>query len=213
MPLPDDDEEASDSDDSGRKSKMSFSYWGADKITLRKPVTAKQRRALTTQNGIRRGPTSSVTTYNWESSANAKFGTRLLSAESNALPPRPSSRRTGALPPSRQPLIDDTIAVKATVARPAWSENPWTTSTPESKRQREPSKPNPVSATRTPNNNFTTELSSPPEDPGIGMHRQVLAMDSSLAALTEQVPSSSLLDVPRDSREMTPTSPTFITPP
>ena len=184
MPLPDDDEdeEAGDSDDSDRKSKMSFSYWGADKITLQKPVTAKPRQVVPTQNGMRRGPTSGITTYNRESSANAKFGTRLLSAESNALPPRPSSRRTGALPPSRRPLIDDTTAVKATVTRPAWNENPRSTSTPEPKRQRNLSRPGPVVATRTPNNNSTTKLSSPSEDSGVGMYRQVLANDPSLAA-------------------------------
>src|SRR5882757_10001113 len=131
MPLPDDDEdeEAGDSDDSDRKSKMSFSYWGADKITLQKPVTSKPRQVVPIQNGVRRGPTSGITTYNRESSANAKFGTRLLSAEPIVAPPRPSSRRTGAVTPVRRPTIDDTNnVVKATVTRPAWNENPRSTS-------------------------------------------------------------------------------------
>ena len=184
MPLPDDDEdeEAGDSDDSDRKSKMSFSYWGADKITLQKPVTSKPRQVVPTQNGMRRGPTSGITTYNRESSANAKFGTRLLSAEPTTAPPRPSSRRTGALTPVRRPIIDDTAAVKATVTRPAWNENPRSTSTPVPKRQRNTSKPNAVVATRTPNNNSTTRLSSPSEDSGVGMYRQALANDPGLAA-------------------------------
>lgn len=182
MPLPDDDEdeEAGDSDDSDRKSKMSFSYWGADKITLQKPVPPKPRQVVSTQNGMRRGP-AGITTYNRESSANAKFGTRLLSADSVFAPPRPSSRRNGAATPVRRPPLEDTV-VKATITRPAWNENPRSTSTSVPKRQRNTSKPNAVVATRTPNNNSTTKLSSPSEDSGVGMmYRQVLANDPSLA--------------------------------
>jgi len=184
MPLPDDDEdeEAGDSDDSDRKSKMSFSYWGADKITLQKPVTSKPRQIVPTQNGVRRGPTSGITTYNRESSANAKFGTRLLSVEPTVAPPRPSSRRTGAVTPVRRPPPDDTTVVKATVTRPAWNENPRSTSTPVPGRRRNLSRPNAVIATRTPTNNSTTKLSSQSEDSGVGMYRQALANDPSLAA-------------------------------
>ena len=181
MPLPDDDEdeEAGDSDDSDRRSKMSFSYWGADKITLQKPVTSMPRQVTPSQNGVRKGVMPGITTYNRESSANAKFGTRLLSAES--IVPRPSSRRNGAVTPVRRPTLDDTTVVKATITRPAWNENPRSTSTPMPKRQRNTSKPNAVVATRTPNNNSTTKLSSPSEDSGVGMYRQVLANDPSLA--------------------------------
>ena len=174
MPLPDDDEdeEAGDSDDSDRKSKMSFSYWGADKITLQKPITSKPRQVTPSQNGQRKGATSGITTYNRESSANAKFGTRLLSAEPIAA--RSSSRRNGAITPVRRPTMDDTV-VKSTITRTARSDNPRSTSTPVPKRQRTPSKPNAVVATRTPNNNSTTKLSSPSEDSGVGMYRQALA--------------------------------------
>ena len=43
IPIPEDDEDGGgDSDDSDRNSKMSFSYWGADTITLQKPL-AKHR--------------------------------------------------------------------------------------------------------------------------------------------------------------------------
>ena len=174
MPLPDDDEDedAGDSDDSDRKSKMSFQYWGADKVTFQKPVTAKPRQVVPTQNGMRRGPTSGIITYNRAVSANAKFGTRLL----------PSSRRTGALPPSRRPLTDDTTVVKATVTRPAWDGDPRSTSTPEPKRRRNTSRPDPVIATRTPNNNSTTKLSLLLDDHGVGKYRQILANDPSLEA-------------------------------
>ena len=176
MPLPDDDEdgEAGESDDSDRKSKMSFSYWGADKITLQKPITSKPRQVTPSQNGQRKGATSGITTYNRESSANAKFGTRLLSADLPAA--RSTSRRNGAVTPVRRPTMDDTV-VKATITRTARNENPRSTSTPVPvpKRQRTPSKPNAVVATRTPNNNSTTKLSSPSEDSGVGMYRQALA--------------------------------------
>ena len=112
MPLPDDHEdgEAGDSDDSDLKSKMSFSYWGADKITLQKPVTSKTRYV------VRGVPTSRVTTYNRQSSLNAKFGTRLLSAEPLATPPcRPSWQSAPAVTPVRR-RIDKTTMVKSTVS-------------------------------------------------------------------------------------------------
>ena len=48
----DDENEGGDSDDSDRKSKMSFSYWGADKVTLQKPIVKPRTQA---GNGARRG--------------------------------------------------------------------------------------------------------------------------------------------------------------
>jgi len=177
LPLPDDDEdeEAGDSDDSDLKSKRSFSFWGSDKITFQKPVTSKPRQIIPTQNGVHRGPTSAY------ASANVKFGTRLLSAESLVAPPRPSSRRTSAVTPVRRPLIDDT-AVKPTVTRPTWNENPPSTSSPVPNRQSDPSKLNAVVTTRMPKNDSTTRLSSPSDDSGVGMYRQALANDASSAA-------------------------------
>jgi len=57
VPMPDDDEEeeVGDSDDSDRKSKMSFSYWGADKVTLQKPM-AKHRPGPGGPGSRRNGP-------------------------------------------------------------------------------------------------------------------------------------------------------------
>ena len=171
IPLPgdDEDEEAGDSDDSDLKSKMTFSYWGSDKITLQKPVS-KQRRI---------GPTSGIAAYNREIPYNPKFGTRLLPVEPPVAPHRPSSRRAGAVTPFRRPLIDETMT-KSIVTRPAWME-PRSTSSLVPKRQRNTSMPIAVVATRMPNNS-TTRLSSPSEDSGVGMYRQALANDPSLAA-------------------------------
>ena len=86
IPLPDDDERdnGDDSDDSDKKSKMSFSYWGADKVTVQKPVL-KGRAVVATRRG------GGVASYGRESSANAKFGTRLVSDGSTHT--RPASRR------------------------------------------------------------------------------------------------------------------------
>ena len=49
--MPDDDEDGGDSDDSDRKSKMSFSYWGADKITVQKPVIKARGGAPVARRG------------------------------------------------------------------------------------------------------------------------------------------------------------------
>jgi hypothetical protein len=51
------DEKAHESEDSDQKSKMSFSYWGADKITIQRPA-AKMRGKAAAKNAIaaRRGP-------------------------------------------------------------------------------------------------------------------------------------------------------------
>jgi hypothetical protein len=47
VPIPDDDEDDSvDSDDLDRKSKMSFSYWGADKIIIKKPIRVQPRKGV-----------------------------------------------------------------------------------------------------------------------------------------------------------------------
>ncbi|KAJ3756742.1 Dbl domain-containing protein [Lentinula raphanica] len=90
IPMPADDERPgltssahdsdADSSDSDRKSKMSFSYWGADKVTVQRPV------GLSSPSGAGTGGRSAhghavltPSAYSRESSANAKFGTRLVS--------------------------------------------------------------------------------------------------------------------------------------
>ncbi|KIK59783.1 hypothetical protein GYMLUDRAFT_74229 [Collybiopsis luxurians FD-317 M1] len=133
VPMPDDDSDVpnengavngddsdDDSDDSDRKSKMSFSYWGADKVTVQKPTKSTVvrpgmagTRGTRSTRGVRVVPTrrggaggSGISTspaYARESSANAKFGTRLVSGESNGHGhhgsghghARPASRKTG----------------------------------------------------------------------------------------------------------------------
>lgn len=121
IPMPEDKEDSDDGDssDSDKKSKMSFSYWGADKITVQKPVMRGK-----TSPAPRRGAVTA--SYGRESSANAKFGTRLVSDGSN---PRPTSRRPGSTTPAPRPRPATSTATygddgpnysKSTVTRPAW---------------------------------------------------------------------------------------------
>lgn len=174
VPLPDDDEnnDDGDSDDSDKKSKMSFSYWGADKVTVQKPVM-KGRPGT----GLRKGVV--IASYGRESSANAKFGSRLVSDGSSH--PRSSSRRQVTTPMSRrQPPSDDAINyAKSTVTRPAWDTSTRTPLPLPSKRSRNTSQAS--TATKTPVPAMKSPMSSPApsEDSGVGLYRQMLANDPS----------------------------------
>lgn len=180
IPMPDDDEEREmDSDDSDRKSKMSFSYWGADKITVQKPATVKTRPGA---SASRRGGPS----YARESSANAKFGSRLVSAD---LAPshRPVSRRTQATPSIRYRATTEE-SVRATVTRQGPTRSPSTsTHTTPVKRIRNTSQNSgPALSTRTPiSPSASASVKSfgspaPSEDSGVGLYRQMLAKDPTL---------------------------------
>ncbi|KAF9264804.1 Dbl homology domain-containing protein [Marasmius fiardii PR-910] len=178
VPLPDDDDDDDggvDSDDSDRKSKMSFSYWGADKVTVQKPII-KPRVAARRGAG---GPS-----YARESSANAKFGTRLVVSPDQSPHNRPGSRRAAPTTPSRlRPSTND--ETKSTVTRPGWNSN---TST------RTPAAASPIPKQRSRNTSQTSTgfpratttakaMSSPApsDDSGVGLYRQMqmLANDSS----------------------------------
>ena len=97
--MPEDDEdERGYSNDSDRNSKMSFSYWGADTINLQNPLT-KHRPGPGGIGSRRNGPAVS-SGYSRESSANAKFGNRLVSADSLAATASPASRLNVKTPSS-----------------------------------------------------------------------------------------------------------------
>ncbi|KAG5646667.1 hypothetical protein DXG03_002657 [Asterophora parasitica] len=177
VPLPDDDEDGGDSDDSDRKSKMSFSYWGADKVTVQKPMI-KGRAPMNPRRG------SPAASYGRESSANAKFGTRLVSNDnSNSPNSRPASRRTTAVTPTSRrpaPIDDSPNYAKATVTRPAWNTGAGSPAPPPgSKRSRNTSQTS--AATRVASIPAKTLGSpAPSEDSGVGLYRQMLAQDPSL---------------------------------
>ena len=192
--LPDDqDDDDADSSDSDRKSKMSFSYWGADKVTIHKPPpkprnpAAANRRAALTPLG-----------YGRESSANAKFGTRLVASPEphqhrrDYHPPhmRPASRRTQATPTSRRPAQSEdghasarSAVTGTTAVRPAWDASTRSvgTTTPTSMRTRTRNLSQ-TSGARMPTATANKLLASPApsEDSGVGLYRQIIARDSQL---------------------------------
>lgn len=173
IPMPDDDErDGDDSDDSDKKSKMSFSYWGADKITVQKPII--KSRPLAGVN-TRRGNTT--TSYGRESSAIAKFGTRLVS-DGSSHSHRPSSRRQTSTPTSRRPAPSEEGPnyARATITRPAWDAS--TRAPVHHRRQRNTSQPSTTS--RTPAAKGPLSSPAPSEDSGVGLYRQMLANDPSL---------------------------------
>ncbi|PBK96765.1 Dbl homology domain-containing protein [Armillaria gallica] len=166
VPLPADDEDGGmDSDDSDRKSKMSFSYWGADKVTVQKPVI-KGRLAVANP---RRGGAPS---YGRESSANAKFGSRLVSDGSPTA--RAPSRRTGATTPASRRHDD----MKSTVTRPEW--NASTRNVQHKTRVRNTSQTSAAVSSKSTVQPKTVASPAPSEDSGVGLYRQMLAKDPSL---------------------------------
>ena len=184
MPTEEEEEAANDSDDSDRKSKMSFSYWGADKVTLQKPIVKPKPPPV---NGGRR-PATPTTAYARESSANAKFGTRLLQDPAHQVP-RPASRRTGSTPVNRKvtPHSDEGHSVKVTVTRerPTWDSSTRATATPvPNKRTRNVSQTSAATrVTTTPNTNKTLASPAPSEDSGVGFIRNIVNQDPSLNRL------------------------------
>jgi hypothetical protein len=179
VPMPEDkeDDDDGDSSDSDKKSKMSFSYWGADKITVQKPVVRGKPGGAP-----RRGAISA--SYGRESSANAKFGTRLVSDGSNH--PRPSSRRQTATPVSRRPPPSSEEGpnyARATITRPAWDQSTRTPPT-ASKRIRSVSQASKATTTTVNQTALKPPMGSPApsEDSGVGLYRQMLAQDPSLSS-------------------------------
>ncbi|KAH9063378.1 Dbl-like domain-containing protein [Lactarius vividus] len=181
VPMPDDDEDGGvDSDDSDRKSKMSFSYWGADKITLQKPIA--KHRPVPGGLGTRRNGPIVPSGYSRESSANAKFGSRLVSPDSSA-GARPSSRRTVTPSGRRAAASDEGHSIKVTVTRPAWDGSTRTpaTSVQSAKRSRNTSQNSAATRTTTaPPINKVLSSPAPSEDSGVGLYRQMMANDLSL---------------------------------
>ncbi|KAG6818185.1 hypothetical protein H0H87_000090 [Tephrocybe sp. NHM501043] len=174
VPLPaDDEEDDNESDDSDKKSKMSFSYWGADKVTVQKPLIKNSRATPASRRG------GAAASYGRESSANAKFGTRLVSGDSTTAI-RPASRRTqAATPASRRANLDDSSNyAKATVTRPAWGAGAGSPAPPpSSKRSRNTSQTSAATRVTIPAKPVTPV---PSEDSGVGFYRQYIAQDSSL---------------------------------
>lgn len=184
VPMPadnSDDDDGNDSSDSDRKSKMSFSYWGADKVTVQKPIMKAKTRIV--PNTRRGGGPSMSPAYARESSANAKFGTRLVSAgESSSSPRPPSSRRAVVTPTSRRTATTAAASEdshKATVTRPGWNTSTRPAPKMSNARSRNTSQTGSISTTvaRTPVPAAKALSPAPSEDSGVGLYRQIIAKD------------------------------------
>lgn len=166
-----------DSDDSDRKSKMSFSYWGADKVTVHKPLTKSRNTP-----GLSRKGSGAPSSYGRESSANAKFGSRLVTHGDGHLA-RPASRRTQATVVPRRAIHSEEGhgAAKSTVtARPAWDGSTRANSAAQNnpgKRVRNTSGTGSVPVRAS---NKSLASPAPSEDSGVGLYRQLMAQESPL---------------------------------
>ncbi|KAF8654241.1 hypothetical protein AX16_003762 [Volvariella volvacea WC 439] len=181
VPMPADNEDGNSSDDSDKKSKMSFSYWGADKVTVQKPMLKGRIGPH-----ARRGGGVALPSYGRESSANAKFGTRLVSGDGSPNT-RPASRRANTATPVSRRLAQSEEGhnyAKATVTRPAWDTS-TTTSTrtplpPAQKRARNTSQTSTAVKSTVTARNISSSSPAPSEDSGVGLYRQIMANDPTL---------------------------------
>ncbi|KAJ1310394.1 hypothetical protein OPQ81_007132 [Rhizoctonia solani] len=156
-----DEDEGAESDESDRKSKMSFSYWGADRVTVQ-PTARGPNGARVPVRRVPGAPGAYLRDARTESSANAKFGTRL---RESATPERPASR-TGA--GSR------TGARRSESAKPAWGAM---SPIPGSRRGSASLTPvAPVASSSTPRKSTVSASPAPSVDSGIAVY---LAQDRS----------------------------------
>lgn len=190
-----------ESDDSDRKSKMSFSYWGADKVTLTKPMSKRGVPTNASRTAIRVKPQAPSSFAGRQSDKDAKFGTRLRSPEpsqdgSVVGSVRPGSRRMGGPPasPTMTRRGVDSKITNGSMTSVVSSRPGWDTST----RANVVSAAGTVGATggqpakRVRNSSVTsgpprvgnakTLSAVPSEDSGVGMYRQIIAHDPSISS-------------------------------
>ena len=198
---PEEDIGGIESDDSDRKSKMSFSYWGADKVTLTKPMSKRGHSTNASRVTLRTKPQAPSAFAGRQSEKDAKFGTRLRSPEpsqdgSVVGSARPGSRRMGG-PPASPTMTRRNIDSKLTngsMTSVVSSKPGWDTSTraavtsaagsvgaaggQPAKRVRN------ISVTSGPPRvgNAKTLSAVPSEDSGVGMYRQIIAHDPSISS-------------------------------
>jgi len=201
-----DDIEGAESDDSDRKSKMSFSYWGADKVTLTKPIARRGTPTNSSRTQIRTKPQAPSSFAGRQSEKESKFGGRLRTPEpsndgsvigSN----RPVSRRTGAAasPTMARRNLVSTVDSKMTTgsmtslasSRPGWdgstragaagaaSAGAGSAGGQPTKRVRNTS----VTSGPPRVGNAKTLSAVPSEDSGVGMYRQIIAHDPSISSI------------------------------
>ena len=187
----DDETEENDSDDSDSKSKMSFSYWGADKVTLTKANQSK-RAPANSRAPSRAKPQAPSSFAGRSSEKDAKFGTRMRSPEPStvegSVSVRPASRRTGITSP--QPATRRNVASSEdsklgdSTSRPAWGQN--TRATPARSGATPYSRVRNLSQTSVPPtsrviNGKMVGSPAPSEDSGVGMYKRIVAHDPTMS--------------------------------
>lgn len=178
-----------DSDDSDRKSKMSFSYWGADKVTLTKVIPSK-RGPANSRAPSRAKPQAPSSFAGRSSEKESKFGTRMRSPEPSTVEGsvRPASRRTGITSP--QPATRRNVASSEdsklgdiTPSRPAWGQNtraaPVRLATTPYSRARNLSQTSVPPTSRVINGKIVGSP-APSEDSGVGMYKRIVAHDPTM---------------------------------
>jgi hypothetical protein len=178
-----------DSDDSDRKSKMSFSYWGADKVTLTKVVQSK-RGPVNSRAPSRAKPQAPSSFAGRSSEKDAKFGNRMRSPEPSTVEGsiRPASRRTGITSP--QPATRRNVASSEdsrlgdiTPSRPVWGQNtratPVRAGTAPYARARNLSQTSVQPTSRVINGKMVGSP-APSEDSGVGMYKRIVAHDPTM---------------------------------
>lgn len=187
----DDDTEdgENDSDDSDSKSKMSFSYWGADKVTLTK-VNQSKRAPANSRAPSRAKPQAPSSFAGRSSEKDAKFGTRMRSPEPStvegSVSVRPASRRTAITSP--QPATRRNIASSedsklgdSTSSRPAWGQS--TRAAPARSGATPYSRVRNLSQTSVQPTGRGKMVGSPApsEDSGVGMYKRIVAHDPTMS--------------------------------
>lgn len=160
---------------------MSFSYWGADKVTLSHPSLNPKARVPVGRGGSR-GTVAGPSSYSSrESSANAKFGSRLVHGSDLLSSTKTASRKasTPSSQASRRPNGVSTEDAKATTtsSRPAWDGSTRAASIPAAGARR----PRNLSqGSGQPPRLGKLASPAPSEDSGVGLYRQMMAQDPSL---------------------------------
>ena len=172
---------------------MSFSYWGADKVTLTKVATSK-RTPSNSRAPSRAKPQAPSSFAGRSSEKDAKFGTRMRSPEPSTVVEgsvsiRPASRRTviaSPQPVTRRNLTssEDSKLGDSISSRPAWGQNTRATpvrfGTTPYLRARNLSQTS-VQPTSRVINGKTVGSPAPSEDSGVGMYKRIVAQDPTMS--------------------------------
>ena len=193
---PEEEGDVNDSDDSDRKSKMSFSYWGADKVTLTKPLAKRGQSTNASRTQLTPKYQAPSSFAGRTPAKESKFGTRLRSPESSTDGSvvgsiRPGSRRAGvtASPNMARRQITSAVDSKMTTGSTAsfvtTSRAGATTPSGNASAGTPVKRIRNISVTSGPPRvgNTKTLSAVPSEDSGVGMYRQIIDYDPTFSEI------------------------------